>query len=109
MATEVWEDEDELYCFQSTHVDAEGAWVFELSEARRAPASWSGSASEGVVMPGVVMVTVVAHDPEEEKPPYFRFDPGQIVPFDVMKRFVDRVAELMTNGAGPEGGGLSGS
>lgn len=97
MASEVWEDESEYYCFQSAHVQSEEAWIFELSEARRAPASWSGTEHEQAVMPGVVMVAVVAHDAEVEKPPFVRFDPQQPVPFALMKRFVARVAEMLDN------------
>ncbi|WP_331742753.1 hypothetical protein OG239_42295 (plasmid) [Streptomyces sp. NBC_00868] len=95
MASEVWEDEGEYYCFQSAHVLDEEAWIFELSEARRAPASWAGTEHQDVVMPGVVMVAVVAHDPDVEKPPFVRFDPEQPVPFSLMKRFVERVAEML--------------
>ncbi|WP_225800249.1 hypothetical protein [Streptomyces sp. NK15101] len=94
MASEMREDEGEYYCFRSAHVESEEAWVFELSEARPAPASWAGTEHEGAVMPGVVMVAVVAHDAEVEKPPFVRFDPEQPVPFALMKRFVARVAEM---------------
>ncbi|MER5932500.1 hypothetical protein [Streptomyces sp. NPDC002054] len=95
MASEIWEDEGEYYCFQAAHVESDEAWVFELSEARQAPASWAGTEHQDAVMPGVVMVAVVAHDPDVEKPPFVRFDPEQPVPFELMKRFVSRVAEML--------------
>lgn len=98
MTSEVWEDDGEPYHFQWAHVEAEEAWIFELSEGRRAPASWAGTPHEDAIMPGTMMVAVVAHDPDVEKPPYVRFDPEQAVPFELMRRFVGRVAEILDSG-----------
>ncbi|MFI9329263.1 hypothetical protein ACIGZJ_17165 [Kitasatospora sp. NPDC052868] len=95
MASEVWEDEGDYYCFQTAHVESEEAWIFELSEAREVPSAWVGTPHQDAVMPGIVAVTVVAHDPDVEKPPYVRFDPEQTVPFTVLRRFVARVAEAL--------------
>jgi hypothetical protein len=97
MTSEVWEDEGDHYCFQSARVESDEAWIFELSEARRAPASWAGTPHQDAFMPGVVAVTVVAHDPAVEKPPYVHFDAEQSIPLTVLRRFVSSVTALLDN------------
>lgn len=58
-------------------MDSEEAWVFEVSEARHAPASWAGTERKDALMPGMVTVAVVAQDPEVQAAPFVRFDPEQ--------------------------------
>ncbi|MFG1953578.1 hypothetical protein [Micromonospora sp. NPDC048830] len=87
-----WEYDGAVYCAMSTEVvTGEGPiTAHELSEARLIPpASAAATASPA---PGPAAVTVVAYDPEEEKPPMVSFDAGEAVPFAVLRHFVALVA-----------------
>lgn len=72
MALETWEHDGDRYCLQSTYVKGDEAWYFELSEAR--PAVWTASPRHDGFLAGPAVVTVIAHAPAVEKPPYVHFD-----------------------------------
>ncbi|MFI6967201.1 hypothetical protein [Streptomyces sp. NPDC050255] len=97
MALETWEHDGDHYCLQSTYVKGDEAWYFELSEARSAPAVRTASPRHDGFLPGPAAITVIAHDPEVEKPPYVHFDGDQELPFDVLKYFTTAVATTLAN------------
>jgi hypothetical protein len=98
MALETWDHDGDRFCMQSTYVEGDEAWYFELSEARPAPAVRTGSTHHDDVLPGLTAVTVIAHDPAVEKPPYVFFDGAQEIPFDVLKHFTALVATALADG-----------
>ncbi|WP_199551380.1 hypothetical protein [Streptomyces sp. N35] len=81
--TECWEFRGDYFYVLSTCTGTPSAWHFELSEARPAPVDWPASEH----LPGIAAVTVLAFDPDEEKPPSVCFDGEQEVPFEVLCRF----------------------
>ncbi|MFE0381227.1 hypothetical protein ACFW1M_37990 [Streptomyces inhibens] len=97
MALATWEHDDDRYCLQSTYVKGDEAWYFELSEARPAPAVWTASPRHDDFLAGPAAVTVIAHDPAVEKPPYVHFDGAQEIPFDVLKHFTALVATTLAD------------
>ncbi|MGW4832098.1 hypothetical protein ACWEOG_31235 [Amycolatopsis japonica] len=97
MAIEVFEDGDETLCFQATRLDGDEAWVYELSEVRPAPTSWAGAG-----LPGDALVTVMAYDPEVEKPPCVYFAPDEVVTLSSLRVFLDRVTEHLDKVVGGE-------
>ncbi|WP_433224654.1 hypothetical protein [Microtetraspora malaysiensis] len=98
---EFWEYDGDHYCLLSTYVKSDEAWYFELSEARPAPTAWRNVSQCGDVLPGITTVTVVAHDPDVEKPPYVFFGGDQEFPFEVLSHFLTRVAKLLKDGTQP--------
>ncbi|MFJ8915623.1 hypothetical protein, partial [Amycolatopsis sp. NPDC102389] len=105
MAIEAFEDGDERLCFQATRLDSDEAWIYQLSEARPVPPSWIGTPSAGAVLPGDALVTVMAYDPEIEKPPCVSFAPGEVVTLTSLRGFLDRVAEHLDDLRWGGGGG----
>ncbi|MCX4808721.1 hypothetical protein OG594_45400 [Streptomyces sp. NBC_01214] len=97
MALETWEHDGDHYCLQSTYVQGDEAWYFELSESRSAPADRTASPCRNGFLPGPAAVTVIAHDSKVEKPPYVHFDGNQQLPFDVLEHFTTMVATKLAN------------
>ncbi|WP_329073890.1 hypothetical protein [Streptomyces niveus] len=95
MALETWEHDGDRYCLQSTYVKGDEAWYFELSEAR--PAVWTASPRHDGFLAGSAVVTVIAHAPAVEKPPYVHFDGTQEIPFDVLKHFAALVTTTLAD------------
>ncbi|MFK0245045.1 hypothetical protein ACIQUM_10125 [Amycolatopsis azurea] len=93
MTIEAFEDGDETLCIQATRLDSDEAWVYQLSEARPVPDSWAGTPSADAVLPGDALVTVMAYDPEVEKPPCVYVERELEVTLSSMRVFLDRVAQ----------------
>ena len=91
MSVEIWEHDGEYYSLLPTYVKGDEAWYFELSEALPTPDSWQGPR-----LPGTPSLTAAAHDPDVDKPPYVFAGNGESIPFEVLTRFVNRVAELLS-------------
>jgi len=104
MPMEAWEHDGDTYCLQATRLG--DGWYFELGEARAAPTTRTDVPRTEDVLPGPVVATVIAYDPDEEKPPSVHFDTDRELPFEALRWFIARRRVVAGNaGKAPDAGG----
>jgi hypothetical protein len=83
------------YAVQFHYALQEDAWCVELSEAVPAPAAWADVPHAESHLPGpAFMVAVVPdEDPNLEPSVHIRGDHERVIPYEIMRWFMEHVAE----------------
>ncbi|MEU5117220.1 hypothetical protein AB0G64_37860 [Streptomyces longwoodensis] len=83
------------YAIQFHYALPDDAWCVELSEAVPAPAAWAEIPSAETHLPGTAfMVAVIPdEDPSLEPAVHIHSDDEHIVPYEIMRWFMEQVAE----------------
>jgi hypothetical protein len=83
------------YAIQFHYALPDDAWCVELSEAVPAPAAWAEIPNVETHLPGAAfMVAVIPdEDPSLEAAVHIHSDDEHIVPYEIMRWFVEQVAE----------------
>ena len=71
------------------------AWSVELSEAVPAPAAWAGIPDAATHLPGSAFVVALVpdEDPEQEPTVHIHGDDEHVIPYEIMRWFMERVAD----------------
>jgi len=95
MPFEQWEHSGRRFAVQFMYAVPDDAWYVELSEAVPAPVEWADIPGAVTHLPGpAFMVAVVPdEDPRREPTVHFPSISEQVVPFEVMRWFMEKVAE----------------
>ncbi|TWV56362.1 hypothetical protein FRZ03_04525 [Streptomyces misionensis] len=83
------------YAVQYHYALPDDAWCVELSEAVPAPAAWAGIPRAETHLPGHAFVVAVIPDEDPSLEPAVRIHghDEHIVPYEIMRWFMERVAE----------------
>ena len=95
MAVDQYEHAGTRYALQYTYAVPDDAWYVELSVAVAAPASWADIPNAATHLPGPAFLTAVVPDEDAAREPTICLDPRseQVVPYEVMRWFMERVTE----------------
>jgi hypothetical protein len=81
------------YAVQFGYSMPDSAWCVELSEAVPAPAAWADMPNSSTHMPGPAVVIAVVPDEDPDQEPTVSFQSGHKFPYEVMRWFMEVVAE----------------
>jgi len=95
MAAEVREHTGRHYAVQFHYALPDDAWCVELSEAVPAPESWADIPNAETHLPGAACLTAVVPDEDPDLDPTIRVHSpgGHAIPYEIMRWFMERVAE----------------
>ncbi|MEV6126892.1 hypothetical protein AB0M05_08760 [Streptomyces violaceusniger] len=83
------------YAIQFHYALPDDAWCVELSEAVAAPAAWAEIPNAGTHLPGDAFVVAVIpdEDPRLEPAVHIHSHDEHVIPYEIMRWFMERVAE----------------
>lgn len=110
MPVELMEHNGRHYAVLFHYALPDDAWRLELSEAVPAPASWAGTPGAERFLHGPAVISALVPDEDPAAEPTVRVwspEGERVVPYEVMRWFMDHVARevLRCRGAMAAGGG----
>ncbi|WP_406156328.1 hypothetical protein OG298_01495 [Streptomyces sp. NBC_01005] len=83
------------YAVQFHYALPDDAWCVELSEAVPAPAAWAEIPNAETHLPGAAFMVVVIpdEDPSLEPAVHIHSHDEQVIPYEIMRWFMEQVAE----------------
>ncbi|MEU6763940.1 hypothetical protein ABZ916_15625 [Streptomyces sp. NPDC046853] len=95
MPAELREHAGRHYAVQFHYALPDDAWCVELSEAVRAPEAWADVPGAATHLPGPAFLVAVIpdEDPDLEPTVHFHGDDEHVIPYAIMRWFMENVAE----------------
>ncbi|WP_438302447.1 hypothetical protein ACSHXN_01320 [Streptomyces sp. HUAS TT11] len=83
------------YAIQFHYALPDGAWCVELSEAVPAPAAWAEIPNAVTHLPGAAFLVAVIpdEDPDREPTVHIHSHDEHVIPYQIMRWFMEHVAE----------------
>ncbi|MGW3636119.1 hypothetical protein ACWD7F_39585 [Streptomyces sp. NPDC005122] len=100
MPAELREHAGRHYAVQFHYALPDDAWAVELSEAVSAPAAWAENPSAERYLPGTAFLVTFVPDEDSDLEPtvHIHSHDEHVIPYEIMRWFMEQVAEQVERG-----------